>query len=72
MKKHEPGFAERRDASSQAKQALLDKAKARANDPQAMQRAEARRQAAVEREARLATAQKAARDRKYAARKARR
>lgn len=54
MKKFEPGFAERRQASSKAKQALLDKAKEATKDPNAAARQQARLEVAIAREARLA------------------
>lgn len=54
MKKFEPGFAERQQASNKAKQTLLTKAKKAANDPNAAARQQARHEVAVAREARLA------------------
>ncbi|MCC5872197.1 MAG: hypothetical protein JJU22_07370 [Gammaproteobacteria bacterium] len=54
MKKFQPGFAERQQESSKAKQALLNKAKEASKDPNAAARHEARREIAIAREARQA------------------
>ena len=56
MKKHEPGFADRQNASNKAKQALLAKARAKdpSKDPEFAKRQEIRRQAAMVRDARQA------------------
>jgi len=56
MKRHEPGFADRLDASAQARRKQLEKAKAVAptNDPEFAKRQAARREAAAAREARAA------------------
>lgn len=54
MKKFEPGFAERQQASSKAKQALLTKAKEASKDPNSAARHQARQEVAEAREARLA------------------
>ena len=53
---HEPNFADRQNASNKAKQALLKKARAKdpTKDPKFAERQEARRLAAIAREAHLA------------------
>lgn len=68
MKKFDPGFAERQQTSSNAKQTLLDKVKARTADPEHAKRQEARREASAERKAR--TEERRAAQRAEKARKA--
>ncbi len=98
MKNHVPNFGDRLKAAAKAKQALLEKARAKApaNDPKFAERQAARREVSIAREARvserkaaklaakireaaeqeareivLEAERKAARDARYAARKAR-
>ena len=56
MKNHDIGFADRQNTANKAKQALLKKAKAKdpTKDPKFAERQEARRVAAIARDARLA------------------
>jgi hypothetical protein len=54
MKKFEPGFAERQQASSDAKKAWLPKAKAATKNPNAAAQQQARLELAAAREVRLA------------------
>jgi hypothetical protein len=54
VKKFEPGFAERRQASNDAKRALLPKPRKASKDPNAAAQQQARLELAAAREARLA------------------
>jgi len=55
MKHHEPNFGDRLKAAAKAKQALLEKARAKApaNDPKFAERQAARREVSIAREARV-------------------